>query len=229
MADETTGKEKRTYTRKSASEPKQEEMFSKSDVERIVAEAVAKAIASAQTSQPQTVVINNAKEEMVTLLCMETVAKDSTVPIGKLGEIQGWGGTRDIPKKEFLQNITPAISNRLKDRRLVVLDGLTEEEKERYGVNYTDGELVSSNIYYKLLSMGEDEVIKIFSKACFRHKQIIATLYIDAYMNGDNRINQPFMQRLNEISKADDADGMFKPILRDMAEALKEETESEDY
>ena len=230
MADETTGKEKRTYTKKSASEPQQKEkMFSESDVERIVAEAVAKAMANVQTSQPQTVVINNAKEEMVTLLCMETVAKDSTVPIGKLGEIQGWGGTRDISKKEFLQNITPAISNRLKDRRLVVLDGLTEEERERYGVNYTDGELVSSNIYYKLLSMGEDEVIKIFSKACFRHKQIIATLYIDAYMNGDNRINQPFMQRLNEISKADDADGMFKPILRDMAEALKEETESEDY
>lgn len=230
MADETTVKEKRTYTKKSASEPQQKEkMFSESDVERIVAEAVAKAVANAQTSQPQTVVINNAKDEMVTLLCMETVAKDSTVPIGKLGEIQGWGGTRDIPKKEFLQNITPAISNRLKDRRLVVLDGFTDEERERYGVNYTDGELVSSSIYYKLLSMGENEVIKIFEKACFRHKQIIATLYIDAYMNGDNRINQPFMQRLNEISKADDADGMFKPILRDMAEALKEETESEEY
>lgn len=225
MADET--REKRTPA-KNASEPKQEEMFAKSDVERMIAEAVSKAMASVQQPQPQTVVINNTKDEMVTLLYMGTVAKDSTVPIGKLGEIQGCGGTRDIPKKEFLQNITPAISKRLKDRRLVVVDGFTDEERERYGVNYTDGELLSPTIYYKLLSMTEDEVANIFKKACFRHKQIIAMLYIDAYMQGDNRVNQPFMQRLNEISKKDEPDGMFKPILKDMIAALNEDTDGED-
>lgn len=224
MADET--REKRPYTRRTAEE-KQEKTFTEADVQRIVAEAVAKAMANVPQAQPQTVVINNAKEEMVTLLCMETVAKDSTVPIGKLGEIQGWGGTRDIPKKEFMQNITPAISKRLKDRRLVVLDGFNEEERERYGVNYTEGELLSSNIYYKLLTMGEDEIVNIFKKACFRHKQIIATLYIDAYMSGDNRVNQPFIQKLNEISKKDEPDGMFRPILKDMIAALNEEADGE--
>lgn len=229
MADES--REKRPYVRKASTEAqdqvqeKKEELIAKSEVERMIAEAVAKAMANVQQTQPQTVVINNAKDETVTLLCMETVAKDSTVPIGKLGEIQGWGGTRDIPKKEFMQNITPAISKRLKDRRLVVVDGFTDDERERYGVNYTDGELLSANIYYKLLSMGEDEVVSIFKKACFRHRQIIASLYIDAYMAGDNRVNQPFMQRLNEISKADDKDGMFRPILKDMIAALNEQTD----
>ena len=129
-----------------------------------VALAVAKAMENVPQAPPQTVVINNTKEEMVTLLYMGAVAEDSTVSLGKLGEIIGRGGTRDIPKKEFLQNITPAISNRLKDRRLIVLDGLTEEERERYSVNYKDGELLSANVYHKLLSMGEAEVINIFKK-----------------------------------------------------------------
>lgn len=224
MADET--REKRPYTRRTTEE-KQEEMIAKSEVEKMIAEAVAKAMESVPQVQPQTVVINNAKEEMVTLLYMGAVAEDSTVPLGKLGEIIGRGGTRDIPKKEFLQNITPAISNRLKDRRLIVLDGLTDEERERYSVNYKDGELLSSNIYHKLLSMGETEVINIFKKACFRHKQLIADLYIDAYMKGDNRVNQPFMQKLNEISKTDDKNGMFRPILKDMVAALNEEADGE--
>lgn len=229
MADETTVREKRTYTKRATSEiqPQKEEMFSKSTVEKMIAEAVAKAMASAQTAQPQTVVINNAKEEMVTLLYMGAVAESSTVPLGKLGDIQGRGGTRDIPKKEFFQNITPAITKRLADRRLIVLSGLTDEERERYGVDYSEGELVSASIYYKLLSMKEDDVANIFEKACFRHKQIIATLYIDAYMKGDNRINQPFVKKLNEISKTVDKDGMFKPILKDMIAALKEETDGE--
>lgn len=228
MADET--REKRPYTRRNSTEAQpqpKEESVPKSEVERMIAEAVAKAMASVSQAQPQTVVINNAKEEMVTLLYMGAVAEDSTVSLGKLGEILGRGGTRDIPKKEFLQNITPAISNRLKDRRLIVLNGLTDDERDRYGVNYQDGELLSPTVYYKLLSMGEDEVVNIFKKACYRHKQLIATLYIDAYMQGDNRVNQPFMQKLNEISKAEDKSGMFRPILKDMVAALNEEADSE--
>ena len=224
MADET--REKRPYTRRTTEE-KQEKTFTEADVRRMVAEAVAKAMASVPQAQPQTVVINNTKEEMVTLLYMGAVAEDSTVSLGKLGEIIGRGGTRDIPKKEFLQNITPAISNRLKDRRLIVLDGLTDDERERYSVNYKDGELLSANVYHKLLSMGEAEVINIFKKACFRHKQLIADLYMDAYVKGDNRVNQPFMQKLNEISKSDDKNGMFRPILKDMVAALNEEADGE--
>ena len=75
MADET--REKRPYTRRTTEE-KQEKTFTEADVRRMVAEAVAKAMASVPQAQPQTVVINNTKEEMVTLLYMGAVAEDST-------------------------------------------------------------------------------------------------------------------------------------------------------
>lgn len=224
MADETAKKRASSVKQEGVTK---EKMVAESEVQKMVDEAVAKALASVQNVQPQTVIVNNNKEEMVTLLYMGAVADNSTVPLGKLGEIQGRGGTRDIPKREFFQNITPSISKRLKDRRLIVLSGLTDDERERYGINYKEGELLSASIYYKLLSMEEDDVAKIFKKACYRHKQIIATLYIDSYMKGDNRVNQPFIQRLNEISKENDPDGMFKPILKDMVAALNEEVDGE--
>lgn len=132
----------------------------------------------------------------------------------------GRGGTRTVSKTVFFENMTPNVLNRLKDRRLIVVDGLTDEERERYGVNYEDGELVSKDIYYKLLDLDADKVVDIFKKACFRHKQLIATLYADAYNAHDNRIKQSLIQELQKASKAVDNAGMFTAILKDMAKTL---------
>lgn len=210
MAEETKKTTKKTET--------VEKMYSEAEVQRLIAEQVAKQLANLQT---QPIVIKDNSDDYVTLLYMGAVAEGSSVFLGdKLGEIQGRGGTRDIPKKEFLQNITPNVLKRLNDRRLIVISGLTDDERERYNLNYKDGELLSADVYYKLLEMDADKIGKIFDKACFRHKQIIASIFIDAYMAHDNRVNQPLVQRLNEISKKTDKDGMFSAILKDMAKAL---------
>ena len=92
-------------------------------------------------------------------------------------------------------------------------------------MKYTDGELLGADIYHKLLDMPEEKILAIFDKACYRHKQLIATLFIDAYMARDNRINQYLVQKLNEVSKKTDPEGMFKSILKDMAKGLAEAAE----
>ena len=143
------------------------------------------------------------------------------------GYIQGRGGMLTINKRLFLQNMNENVLRRLKDRRLVVIDGLDESERERYDLNYSDGELVSQDIYYKLFSLSEDNVAKIFKMACYRHKQLIATLYYDEYISGGNRVNQQFIQRLNELSKEVEKEGMFKAMLKDMALDLQEEADRE--
>lgn len=174
------------------------------------------------TQQP---VIVPAKEEMVSLLYMGAVSEGVTVSLGKLGVIQGRGGTRDIPKKEFMENITQPILKRLKDRRLIVLDGFTDDERARYDVIYSDGELLSADIYQKLLTYDADKICDIFDKACYRHKALIATLFIDAYIAGDKRVTQSLVKRLNKLSKKADADGMFKAIIKDMAANLSSDDE----
>ena len=44
-------------------------------------------------------------------------------------------------------------------------------------------------------------------------------------MARDNRINQYLVQKLNEVSKKTDPEGMFKSILKDMAKGLAEAAE----
>jgi hypothetical protein len=220
-----TGKAKAATPAETAKK-KTEKTYNASEVEKMIAEAVDKAVADAVAGIAKQQAAYRPADETVTLLYMGCVAEGSTVPLNeKLGQIQGRGGTRDINKREFLQNLTPNILRRLKDRRLIILDGMTDEERERYGVKYTDGELLGADIYHRLLDMPEEKILAIFDKACYRHKQLIATLFIDAYMARDNRINQYLVQKLNEVSKKTDPEGMFKSILKDMAKGLAEAAE----
>lgn len=191
--------------------------------------AMQKMIAEMLAKQQQPVMqVNYQKEEMVTLLYMGAVAEGSMVTLWEGFEIQGRGGTRDIPKKEFLQHLSQGVIKRLKDRRLIVVDGLSDDERERYGVKYTDNELASVDIYYKLLSYDEDKIISIFKNVCDSHKTIIASLFKTAYMAHDNRINQPLIERLNKASKTVDPKGMFSDILKDMARELSDTGDSNE-
>lgn len=165
-------------------------------------------------------------EKPVSILYMGMGAEGSMVHLNdKLGDIPVQGGTRDIPKKEFMENLTPGVLKRMRDRRLIILDGFTDDERERYGVNYKDGELIGKDVYFKLLGMDEDKIVSIFKKACPRHKQLIASIFADAYSNHDNRINLPLIKRLNSASKGTDPDGMFTAIQKDMVKSLGDEDE----
>ena len=232
--EEEVVEEQPTATRRGR-KPAEKKQFSSADIQAVLQTPEAQAVMQSMVAQmlaaqqPTVVQVAAQKEEMVTVLYMGAVAEGSTVHLGdKLGDIMGRGGTRTISKTVFFENMTPNVINRLKDRRLIVLDGLTDEERERYGVDYKDGELVSKDIYYKLLDLNEDTVVDIFKKACFRHKQLIASLYADAYNAGDNRINQPLIEKLNRASKDTDKAGMFTAILKDMAKALGDDSESDD-
>ena len=223
---DTTKKRGRKPAEKKLSQEEIQAVLQTPEAQAIMQSMVAQMLAA---QKPAVVQVSAQKEEMVTLLYMGAVSEGSTVSLGdKLGTILGRGGTRTISKTVFFENMTPSVLNRLKDRRLIVLDGLTDEERERYGVNYSDGELVGKEIYYKLLELHEDTVVKIFTKACFRHKQLIAALYADAYSAGDNRVNQPLIQKLNKASKAVDKAGMFTAILKDMAKSLGDDSEEEN-
>lgn len=211
-----------------------EKQYSSEEIQKVLntpeaQETMQKMIAEMLAKQPQPVMqVNYQKEEMVTLLYMGAVAEGSMVMLWKGFEIQGRGGTRDVPKREFLQHLSQTVITRLKDRRLIVVDGFDDNERERYGVKYSDSELASVDIYYKLLSYGEDKILHIFNSVCKSHKAIIASLFKTAYMAHDNRINQPLIERLNKASKEVEPSGMFSDILKDMAKALGDQGNTDE-
>ena len=108
-------------------------------------------------------------------------------------------------------------------RRLIVLDGLTKEERERYGLDYDENETLSKNAFFKILDFKKDEICEIFNRMCIEHKKLIAKLFYSAYFEAqDNRINADTVKALNALSKEDDPNGMFTLILEDMGRKFAE-------
>lgn len=195
---------------------KTEKSFTQDDVDRLVNEAVQKALAAAQ---PQTVV-KVAKDEYVTLLFAGVMANGCIVGLGKMGQINRNFGTLDVPKREFFQNIDYKIEKLLKTRRVVVVNGLTDEERDRFDLNYKDGELLSDRVYGKLLDLPLDDLKGVFEKLCPAHQQTVATVFITAYQSGDNRVTQSKAAALNKLSKKNYPEGLFSTILQDIGEKL---------
>lgn len=197
-----------------------EKKFSVDEVNAIVAEASRKAAQEAveayKASQPQTV-LQVAKDEYVTIMYIGANASGTVVAMPKWGSITYAGGMIDVPKKEFMQGIGIPVNNALlRNRKIVVVNGLTKEEKVRFGVDYKEEELLSVDMFFSLLNYSKDEICKIFDRLCEEHKRTVAKLYLTAYFEQhDNRVNPETVKALNKLSKSVDKDGLFTLILED--------------
>lgn len=196
--------------------PASEKMYTYEEVQTIVKEAVTQAVAEALKNSgnqgSQVVVV---PEEKVTLLFIGGIAKGTSVNLGKLGKINKDGGTIDISKKEFLQGINETIDLLLAKRKLIVINGLDEEEKERYGVQYEDGTLLTAKQYHKLLDYADDTICEIYDKLCDQHQETVARVIISAYTEAkDPRVNTEKLKKLNKISKKKHPEGVFTEILK---------------
>lgn len=195
---------KKTVADKEKVQTKKEEMFTKADVEKLVADAVAKAVASVQTP-PQ--VVSIAQEvPQVTLRFQSDCSDENQLMLGvngKFGIITGKSGTFKVPRDAFFGEFRDSVVQALlASRDLVVLDGLTDEERELYGVKYTDGEVLEPQAFNKLLDMG-DELCTVFPKLCMNYKEMVARRFEDAFAKGDKRVTRELVKTLNELSKAD--------------------------
>ena len=204
-------KEKRPATKK----------YSEDEVKAIIAEVSSKAALEAveayKASQPQTVV-QVAKDEYVTVLFVGAIASGTTVSMPKWGQINYAGGMLDIPKKEFLQGIGAQVNSALlRERQIIVLSGLTDEERRRFGVDYKEGEYLTDKALYEIVGYKKEKVCDIFNKLCDEHKRIVAKIYLTAYFEKrDKRVHRDTVKALNSLSKSVDKDGLFTPIIEDM-------------
>lgn len=195
---------KKTVADKEKVQTKKEEMFTRADVEKLVADAVAKAMASVQTP-PQ--VVSIAQEvPQVTLRFQSDCSDENQLMLGvngKFGIITGKSGTFKVPRDAFFGEFRDSVVQALlASRDLVVLDGLTDEERALYGVKYTDGEVLEPQAFNKLLDMG-DELCAVFPKLCMNYKEMVARRFEDAFAKGDKRVTRELVKALNELSKAD--------------------------
>ena len=159
-----------------------------------------------------------AKDEYVTVLFVGAIAQGTTVSMPKWGQITYAGGMLDIPKKEFLQGIGVQVNAALlRERQIIVISGLNDEERRRFGVDYKEGEYLTDKALYELIGYKKEKVCDIFKKLCDEHKRIVAKIYISAYFEKqDSRVNRETVKALNDLSKKVDKAGLFTPIIEDM-------------
>jgi len=167
--------------------------------------------------QPQVVTVS-ASTEKVHLLWQAEVADDCVVMFGdgRFGRITGKRGELLIPKNEFTSFKDSAVDYYLEKRWLIVLSGLTDEERVAYHVDYKDGEYLDKAAFSKIIEMG-DEMLRIFPNLCEGNKLMVAQRYYEAYQNHSPYVKRENVVALNNMSKsAKNPRGYFMPIIESM-------------
>lgn len=194
-------------TKKKTTEAEAPKTFTAEEVNKLIANALDEYIKAHPAEQPKVVQVSTEKQ-LVKMLFMDDCSSDNVLffgPNGKFGSITGPIGYINVAKDawlgEFRDNLVQML---LASRKLIVLDGLTDEERTMHNVNYADGEVLDEALFRTILDHIE-ELPKIYKKLCPAMKQIVASRFQDGYDAGDPRVlqNRDIIVKLNKISKKD--------------------------
>lgn len=156
------------------------------------------------------------EDEVVRMYYLAVCAPTSEADLPGYGVLRP-GQYLEVPKKEFGGKfMSPQARLFIRKRRLLVLDGLSDEERQRWNCDYKRGEILTEDALDHLLDMPLPEVETLFSALGKEHKVFVAryinTIVDEANRNGepiDNRISLELLRALNEASKKDVPDGLF--------------------
>ena len=184
------------------------------------AEAIAAAMKNMQPVVPQQVVIASDTEK-VHFLWQAEVMDDNVVQFGEggmYGSIVGKTGNFFVPKSDLSRVLTDLNRRFLRQRWLIIVSGLTEEERDALGVNYKEGELLDRNAFAKMVELG-DEMLNIYPALCEGHKMMVAQRYADAFAENSEYVTRERVVKLNAMSKREGHErGDFIGIIERMNE-----------
>lgn len=169
------------------------------------------------TAQPQVIKVAESNEK-VHFLWQAEVADDNIVYLGeggRYGRIVGKTGEVYVPKNE-LTNMLDENTRGFMDRRwLIVLEGLTDEEREAYNVKYSEGETLDKKQFAKITEMG-DKILDLYPKLCREHQIMIAKRFVEKFDEG-KKLSRELVVNLNNLSKkAGSKKGDFITIIESM-------------
>ena len=168
--------------------------YTEAEIQAIVAAAVKNALAEQKKADDP--------DGMVTLLFLGGIAPGTTVTLDGMGRIPRDGNTLTVTKRDFFQNLGAQTDLLLRKRKLIVTDGLTDEERERYGVLYKDNELLSATVYQKLPDYDTERLSGIYEKLCPEHRELVRRVLHTGAMDGDWRVSADKLKAIIRIDRA---------------------------
>lgn len=219
-------KQKMAEGRKKAAEKKIEAQEAKTQAQDARDEKIAQLERELQelkqkqaAAQPQIIQMSSSNSERVHFVWMGEVAGDNIIefgPGGIYGRIEGKTGSFMVPKDDLSRVLTSQNRYLLNKRWLMIVGGLTDEEKQAFGVDYKEGEVLDRKAFGRLVELG-DEMLEIYPSLCKGHREMVAKRYYEAWKRKDKHITRELVTKLNEASKKmGSEDGDFKQILLEM-------------
>lgn len=172
-----------------------------------------------QKNQQPSIIQVLGDQEKVVMLFQAEVADDNLAvfgPNGMYGQVTGKTGKVIVPKSEWSRFYNESVRSMIRRRWLIVLSGMTDDERQLYDCSYREGELLETGVFNRLLDMGCG-VTEIFPQLCRDHQEMVARRFVSAWMDGDARTNnRELIVKLNELSKQDGQKGLFTRIIEGM-------------
>lgn len=181
--------------------------FTQDEVQDMIAQAVADALARVQTNVVQV----STEKPLVKMLFIDDCSDDNVITFGingKFGTVTGPVGYINVAKDEWLGEFRDNQQQMLlRERKLIVIDGLTDEERVMHGLDYKPGEYLDEKMFRTLFDH-MSELPEIFKKLCPSVRAIVAARLQNGYAENDQRVmgNRDIIVKLNNISKKDFAD-----------------------
>lgn len=205
-------------------EVKKEKTYTKKELDQIVEEAIRKCTEKTQSCGT---VLQVVPDENVTLMFFGVIAPGTVVDLKKMGQFNRPGVALKVKKSEFFQNNTLLISTLLQERKIVVLDGLTDEERERYQLKYEDGEILTQKEFFDILKYSCMDLLKIFEKLCPSHRAIVVDLYAeDLFEQKGSHTTAEKVKGMKKLSRKGSPE--LLPLLEMMLEFLGKKSMEED-
>lgn len=189
--------------------------------------AAAAAVAEALKTMPQQpkVVQVLAETEKVVMRWMAPVADDNVAVFGengRYGQVTGKNGTVMVPKTEWSRFYDETMRRFMDRRWLIVLSGMTGEERELYHCSYRKGEILDEKGFAGIFQM-KDELLDVFDDLCTEHQEMVAKSFCEAAQDGKlddswrglvKKLNAKNKKRYKDVPAGDvRKKGMFQPVI----------------
>lgn len=140
-------------------------------------------VPSAPAATPQAVVPMMAPvEPNVSIIYLDTVMPGNRIEIGRGRVITGSGRRFSVPLSYFEgEFMTPLTSRLLQRRSFLVLDGLTDAQRELYGCLYRPGEVVFSEGSFQLFFSESEELLPTLAALCPEHRDMVLNRVLTAH------------------------------------------------
>lgn len=198
-------KNKNITKQENISEENKEEkiVLTKEQLSALIKNAAADAVSEYLKNNNSNNVYTERPDKLVELIYLNKVSSDNVTYLdnNKLYAVRQLGDRIHMPLNVLQSSM--AARERIKSRKLIVLNGLTDYEKKLFECDYKDGEVLTIEFINNLLSLSRKDVTEAYKALCPQHRKLVAELLRDKFVSGDYKVNAELVRSLIKIAKKD--------------------------